>query len=118
MHIGYQPASVAKVYSPQTEVIGDILPSLRLVVDRIDGRIPNVGALLPLRERTLNRIATRATEDRFTPQHPSNEDHRTVQEIMDEADPACSRTQVLVNNIWIIIVCTAFWVAIVWIFST
>jgi acetolactate synthase-1/2/3 large subunit len=116
MHICYQPASAAQVYFPQTEVVGDIVLSLRLVVDRVDGRIPNVGALLPLRERTLNRIAARATEDRFTPQRPSNEDHRTVQEILDEADPICSRTQVLANNIWILIVCTAFLVAFVWIF--
>jgi hypothetical protein len=109
---------VAQVYFPQTEVVGDIDPSLRLVVDCMDGRIPSVGALLPLHERTLYRIAARATEDRFTPQRPSNEDHRTVQEIMDEADPVCSRTQVLVNNIWTVIVCAAFLVAFVWIYST
>jgi hypothetical protein len=63
-------------------------------------------------------VVTGATDDRFTPQRPSNEDHRTVQEIMDEADPACSRTQILVNNILMTIVSTAFLVAFVWIFST
>jgi acetolactate synthase-1/2/3 large subunit len=118
VHIGYQPACVEQFYFRQTEAVGDIVLSLRLLVDRIEGRIPNAGALLPLRERTLNRIAARATEDRFTPQRPSNEDHRTVQEIMDEADPVCSRTQVLVNNIWTIIVCTALLAAFFWIFST
>ena len=68
VHVGYQPASVEQVYFPQTEVVGDIGPSLRLLADRIEGRIPNAGALLPLREDILAHIAARATEDRFTPQ--------------------------------------------------
>ncbi len=57
-----------QVYFPQAEVIGDIGPSLRLLADRVEGKIPNAGALLPLREGILGRIAARATEDRFTPQ--------------------------------------------------
>jgi acetolactate synthase-1/2/3 large subunit len=68
IHVGYQPASVEQVYFPQTEVIGDLGRSLRLLADRIEGKIPNAKALLPLREGILNRIASRATEDRFTPQ--------------------------------------------------
>lgn len=68
IHVGYQPANVEQVYFPQTEVIGDIGASLRLLADRIEGKIPNAQALLPLREGILSRIAARATEDRFTPQ--------------------------------------------------
>ena len=68
IHIGYQPASVEQVYFPQTEVIGDLGPSLRLLADRVAGKMPNAGALLPLREGILARIAARATEDRLTPQ--------------------------------------------------
>jgi acetolactate synthase I/II/III large subunit len=68
VHVGYQPASVEQVYFPQTEVVGDIGPSLRLLADRIEGKIPNASALLPLREGILARIADRATEERFTPQ--------------------------------------------------
>ena len=68
VHVGYQPASVEQVYFPQAEVVGDIGPSLRLLADRVEGKIPNAGALLPLREDILARIAARATEDRFTPQ--------------------------------------------------
>jgi acetolactate synthase-1/2/3 large subunit len=68
IHVGYQPANVEQVYFPQTEVIGDLGPSLRLLADRVEGKIPNAAALLPLREGILNRIAARATEDRFTPQ--------------------------------------------------
>jgi acetolactate synthase-1/2/3 large subunit len=68
VHVGYQPASVEQVYFPQTEVIGDIGPSLRLLADRVEGKIPNAGALLSLREDILSHIAERATEARFTPQ--------------------------------------------------
>jgi acetolactate synthase-1/2/3 large subunit len=68
VHIAYQPASVEQVYFPQSEVIGDIGPSLKALADRIEGKIPRAQALLHLRERILDRIAARATEDRFTPQ--------------------------------------------------
>jgi acetolactate synthase-1/2/3 large subunit len=68
VHVGYQPANVEQIYFPQTEVIGDIGPSLRLLADLVEGRIPHAGALLPLRESILGRIGARATEDRFTPQ--------------------------------------------------
>jgi acetolactate synthase-1/2/3 large subunit len=68
IHVGYQPATVEQVYFPQAELLGDIGPSLRLLADRVEGRIPNAGALLPLRDGILARIADRATEERFTPQ--------------------------------------------------
>jgi acetolactate synthase-1/2/3 large subunit len=68
IHIGYQPASVEQVYFPQTEVIGDLGPSLRLLADRVAGKIPHAQALLPLRSGILDRIAARATEARLTPQ--------------------------------------------------
>ncbi|MGR9417416.1 acetolactate synthase large subunit [Rhizobium leguminosarum] len=68
VHIGYQPATVEQVYFPQSEVIGDIGPSLKALADRLEGKLPNAQALLHLRERILERIAARATEDRFTPQ--------------------------------------------------
>lgn len=68
VHVGYQPATVEQVYFPQAELIGDIGPSLRLLADRVEGLIPQAGALLPLRDGILARIADRATEDRFTPQ--------------------------------------------------
>ncbi|TCV94670.1 acetolactate synthase-1/2/3 large subunit [Luteibacter rhizovicinus] len=68
VHVGYLPANVEQVYFPQAEVIGDLGPSLKLLADRIEGKIPHAQALLPLREGILNRIAARATEDRLTPQ--------------------------------------------------
>jgi acetolactate synthase-1/2/3 large subunit len=68
VHVGYQPANVEQVYFPQAEVVGDLGPSLRALADRVEGKIPHAQALLPLREGILQRIAARATEDRFTPQ--------------------------------------------------
>jgi acetolactate synthase-1/2/3 large subunit len=68
IHVGYQPAHVEQVYFPQTEVIGDLGPSLRLLADRVEGKIANAQALLPLREGILSRIAERATEPRLIPQ--------------------------------------------------
>jgi acetolactate synthase-1/2/3 large subunit len=68
IHVGYLPATVEQVYFPQAEVIGDLGPSLGLLADRLEGGIPNAKALLPLREGILARLASRATEDRFTPQ--------------------------------------------------
>jgi acetolactate synthase-1/2/3 large subunit len=68
VHVGYQPATVEQVYFPQIEVIGDMGPSLRLLADRIEGKIPHAQALLPLRESILARVAARATENRLTPQ--------------------------------------------------
>ena len=35
VHVGYQCPTVEQVYHPQTEVIGDIGPSLRLLADRL-----------------------------------------------------------------------------------
>ena len=68
IHVGYQPAHVEQVYFPQAEIVGDLGPSLRLLADRIEGKIPHAQTLLPLRDGILERIADRATEDRLTPQ--------------------------------------------------
>jgi acetolactate synthase I/II/III large subunit len=80
IHVGYLPATVEQVYFPQAEVIGDLGPSLGLLADRLEGGIPNAKALLPLREGILARLASRATEDRFTPQ-------RLVHDIRDVMPP-------------------------------
>jgi acetolactate synthase I/II/III large subunit len=78
IHVGYQPANVELVYFPQAEVVGDLGPSLKLLADRIEGKVPRAQALLPLREGILRRIAARATEERFTPQRLVHE----VREVM------------------------------------
>ena len=68
IHIGYQSANVEQVYFPQSEVIGDLKMSLRLLADRLEGKLPCAQALLPLRETILRSIADRDQEERFTPQ--------------------------------------------------
>src|SRR3984957_11964021 len=68
IHVGYQPAHVEQVYFPQAEIVGDLGPTLRLLADRVEGKIPHAQALLPLRDGILSRIAARATGDRLTPQ--------------------------------------------------
>jgi acetolactate synthase I/II/III large subunit len=68
IHVGYEPARVEQVYFPQAEVIGDLGASLRLLADRIEGKLPRAQALLSLREGILGRVAERATEERLTPQ--------------------------------------------------
>ncbi len=70
IHIGYLPAHIEEVFFPDSEVVGDLGLSLTLLADRLEGKLPNAAALLPLREKILGHIAERATEARFplTPQ--------------------------------------------------
>lgn len=67
IHVGYTPASVEQVYFPDAEVIGDVGPSLALLADRLEGRLPPESPLLPLREGILDRITDRDDEERFPP---------------------------------------------------
>jgi acetolactate synthase-1/2/3 large subunit len=70
IHVGATPATVEQVYFPQAEVVGDVGASLAAIADRLEGKIPNAGALLGLREKILARLVEGSTEDRFplTPQ--------------------------------------------------
>jgi acetolactate synthase I/II/III large subunit len=70
LHVGYLPATVEEVYFPHAEVVGDVGPSLELLADRLEGRLPKAGVLLELRGEILARIADRAEESRYplTPQ--------------------------------------------------
>jgi len=87
LHVGYLPATVEEVYFPQAELIGDIGPSLKLLSDRIEGKLPDAGALLPLREGILNHIAERAQVRRFplTPQQVVHD----VRQVMPEDGIVC-----------------------------
>ena len=67
LHVGYLPATVEEVFFPQAEVVGDVGASLKLLADRLEGRLTHAGALLPLREDILAHIADRAEENRFPP---------------------------------------------------
>ena len=61
IHVGYSPANVEEVYFPQAAVVGDVGPSLSLLADRLEGRLPNASALLPMRAGILARISAGAT---------------------------------------------------------
>ena len=62
LHVGYLPATVEEVFFPHAELIGDVGPSLTLLADRLEGRLPNAGALLRLARR--NPRPYRATAPR------------------------------------------------------
>ncbi len=80
IHIGYTPASVEEVFFPHAELVGDIGSSLALLADRLEGKLANASALLPLREGILRRIMDGATEDRFplTPQRIVSDVRETI----------------------------------------
>jgi acetolactate synthase-1/2/3 large subunit len=82
LHVGYVPATVEEVYFPHAELIGDIGPSLALLADRLEGKLARAGALLPLRERILTRLADRAQESRYplTPQRIIHDVRRVMPE--------------------------------------
>jgi acetolactate synthase-1/2/3 large subunit len=87
LHVGYLPARVEEVYFPHSELIGDIGPSLALLADRIEAKLPQAGALLPLRQLILARIAERAEESCYplTPQRIVHD----VRQIMPEDGIVC-----------------------------
>ena len=87
LHVGYLPATVEEVYFPHAELVGDVGPSLALLADRLEGKLPKAGALLPLRERVLARIADRAEESRYplTPQRIVHD----VRQVMPEDGIVC-----------------------------
>jgi acetolactate synthase I/II/III large subunit len=87
LHVGYLPATVEEVYFPHAELIGDIGPSLALLADRLAGKLPRAGALLPLRQQILARIAERATESRYPPT-PQRIVH-DVRQVMPEDGIVC-----------------------------
>ncbi len=87
LHLGYLPATVEEIYFPHAELVGDVGPSLGLLADRLEGRLPNAGALLGLRGEILARIADRAEESRYplTPQRLVHD----VRQVMPEDGIVC-----------------------------
>jgi acetolactate synthase I/II/III large subunit len=87
INVGYVPATVEEVFFPDDEVVGDVGPSLALLADRLEGRLKNASALLPLREQIFARLTDRATESRFplTPQRIVHD----VRKVMPEDGIVC-----------------------------
>ena len=75
-------ATVEQVFFPHAEVVGDVGPSLEALADRIEGKLPKAGALLPLREEILGKISARAEEERWpvTPQRPIHDIRKVMPE--------------------------------------
>ncbi|WP_183628194.1 acetolactate synthase large subunit [Rhizobium leguminosarum] len=84
IHVDDTPAPVEQVYFPQLEVIGDIGPALEALADRLEGKLPNAGGLLPLREEILSRICNGA-DDASWPVTPDRLVHE-VRKFMRESD--------------------------------
>jgi acetolactate synthase-1/2/3 large subunit len=87
LHIGYLPATVEEVYFPHAELIGDVGPTLAMLADRLEGKLPRAGALLSLRAEILARIGDRAEESRYplTPQRIVHD----VRQVMPEDGIVC-----------------------------
>ena len=83
IHVGYLPATVEEVFFPHAEIVGDVGPSLTLLADRLDGKLENAAALLPLREDILAHLTDRATESRFplTPQRIIHDVRQAVPDV-------------------------------------
>ena len=67
LHVAYLPATVEEVFFPQAELVGDVGPSLMLLADRIEHKLPRAQALIGLRADILAHIADRAEESRWPP---------------------------------------------------
>ena len=87
LHVGYLPATVEEVYFPHAELIGDIGPTLTLLADRLEGKLPKAGMLLPLRQQILAHIEDRSDESRYplTPQRIVHD----VRQVMPEDGIVC-----------------------------
>jgi acetolactate synthase-1/2/3 large subunit len=70
IHVGHTSATVEQVFFPHAEVVGDMGASLLMLAERLAGKLSRAPALLVLRQEILQRVADRATEDRYplTPQ--------------------------------------------------
>jgi acetolactate synthase-1/2/3 large subunit len=70
IHVSFASPNFEEVYFPHATVVGDVGPSLALLADRLEGRLPNASALLPMRDGILARVMAGGEDDRFplTPQ--------------------------------------------------
>jgi acetolactate synthase I/II/III large subunit len=70
IHVSFASPNFEEVYFPHATVVGDVGPSLAQLADRLEGRLPNASALLPMRDGILARVMAGGEDDRFplTPQ--------------------------------------------------
>ena len=66
VHVGFLPANIQEVYSPDHEVVGDIGDALTRIADRVGQPHPSAeGSFETLRRTILDHVADRGTDDRF-----------------------------------------------------
>lgn len=94
IHVGFTPANVEQVYFPHAEVVGDVGPSLKLLADRLAGKVKVDPAFLALRAEILARIMDRAEEARFppTPQRIVHDIRAVMPEDGSASTTACTRS--------------------------
>jgi acetolactate synthase-1/2/3 large subunit len=70
IHVSATPATVERVYFPQTEIIGDVGPGLSKLADRLENHLVQDPAFIAMKDAVIAHVADRATESRFplTPQ--------------------------------------------------
>ncbi len=70
IHIGFTPATVEQVFTPHTEIIGDVGPGLLRLASLLEGRLAPDADFMRLKDQVIAHVAARATESRFplTPQ--------------------------------------------------
>jgi acetolactate synthase-1/2/3 large subunit len=70
IHIGFTPATVERVYVPDTEIIGDVGAGLAKLTTLLEGKLTRDQHFFALKDDVIAHVADRAAESRFplTPQ--------------------------------------------------
>ncbi len=82
LHVGFMPATVERVYFPDTEIIGDVGPGLLRLAELLHGRLTRDADFLALKDVVIAHVGDRATESRFplTPQRIVHDVRQAVPE--------------------------------------
>jgi acetolactate synthase-1/2/3 large subunit len=82
MHIGFTPATVERVYFPDTEIIGDVGPGLLKLADLLENKLTLDAAFMALKDGVIAHVADRGEESRFplTPQRIVHDVRRVMPE--------------------------------------
>ncbi len=70
IHIGFTPATVERVYFPDTEIVGDVGPGLLKLADLLEGKLTQDVDFIAMKDEVIAHVAERGAESRFplTPQ--------------------------------------------------
>ena len=96
IHVSYTPATVEQVYFPQCEVVGDVGPSLELLADRIEARLPNADHLALREIDLLDRRRRVADVDHLRARGPHDE-RRLLDGVVANSEDEVGAVDRLVN---------------------